>query len=43
MLDLECEGADELVVELFKVLFETIWYDDKEELKYSHYSRCMSI
>ena len=25
MLDLECEGADGLVVELFKVLFETIW------------------
>jgi hypothetical protein len=26
MLDLECEGADDMVSELFKVLFETIWY-----------------
>jgi|AntAceMinimDraft_5_1070358.scaffolds.fasta_scaffold01492_7 hypothetical protein len=26
MLDLECEGADSLVVELFQVLFKTIRY-----------------
>lgn len=29
MLDLECEGADGLVVELFNVLFGTIWYELK--------------